>query len=302
MLTYKCSQDHLELFFCAIRGCSGWCPNPTCAQFVSAYRRLLVRHEIIATNGNAESMDSTNILTLSSGSGKKKCIDRYDPAVYNVMDNVRFCKKYGLDEIGCCSENDEFMDEFLVFHWQFSNSLSAFSKNCIANIAGWVVKKIVDEKRPLIRCETCRNALFQDSQSVAEFSDNNLIQIKTRGGLIFPSKCVVTICQRAENVIRHNLNRNKGAPFRELNAEAVLCAKILQDIFQPPFNLFPSLNEHIFDNAIENLSSHVFTLAKQICKCYIKLRMFIVTNSASDAAIGVKLRHHITRQIIWKSQ
>lgn len=164
------------------------------------------------------------------------------------------------------------------------------------------MKKIVDEKRPLIRYETCRNVLFQDNQSVAEFSDNNLIQAKTRGGLIFPSKCVVvTICQRAENVIRHNLNRNKGAPFRKLNAEAVLCSKILQDIFQPPCNLFPSLNEHIFDNAIENLSSHIFTLAKQICKCYIKLRMFTVTKNVSDAAIGVKLRHHMTRQIIWKS-
>lgn len=35
LLTYKCSQDHLELFFCAIRGCGSWCPNPTCTQFVS---------------------------------------------------------------------------------------------------------------------------------------------------------------------------------------------------------------------------------------------------------------------------
>lgn len=218
------------------------------------------------------------------------------------MDNVRFCKRYGLDEIEHCSENDEFMDEFLVFNWQLSNLLSAFSKYCIANIAGWVVKKIVNKKRPLIKCETCRNALFQDSQSVAEFSDNNIIQAKTRGGLIFPSKCVVTICQHAEGVIRHSLNRNKGAPFRELNAEAVLCAKILQDIFQSPCNLFPSLNEHIFDSAVENLSSHVFTLAKEICKCYIKLRMFTVTINASDVAIGVKLRHHMTRQIIWKSQ
>ncbi|XP_071641013.1 uncharacterized protein [Temnothorax longispinosus] len=97
LLTYKCSQDHLELFFCAIRRCGGWCPNPTCAQFISAYKRLLVRHEIIATNGNAEAMDSTSILTVSSGAGRKKPIDRYDPAVYSAMDNIRFCKN-GLDE------------------------------------------------------------------------------------------------------------------------------------------------------------------------------------------------------------
>jgi len=196
-------------------------------------------------------MDSTSILTVPSGCGRKKSIDRYDLAVYSVMDNVRFCKKYGLDEeIGRRSENDEFMNEFFVFHWQLPDLLSTFSKHCIANIAGWMVKKIVDEKKSLVRCETCRNALFQDSQNVAELSDNNLIQAKTRGELIFSSKCVVTICQLAENIIRHSLNRNKGAPFRELNAEAVLCSEILQEIFQPPCNLFPLLNEHIFDNAI----------------------------------------------------
>ena len=98
------------------------------------------------------------------------------------------------------------------------------------------------------------------------------------------------------------MNKSKGTPFRESNAEAVLCAKILQDIFQPPYNLFPSLNEHIFDNAVEDLSNHVFTLAKEVCKCYIKFRMFAVTNNASDAVVGMKLRNHMTRQIIWKSQ
>lgn len=163
-------------------------------------------------------------------------------------------------------------------------------------------QKIIEVKKLLVKCEKCQNALFQESQSVAEFSENSLIQAKTRGGLIFPSKCVVTICQYAENVIRHSLNRNKGILFRESNAEAVLCAKILQDVFQPPCNLFPSLNEHIFDDAIEYLSSHVFILAKEVCKCYIKLRMFTITNRTSDAAIGVKLRYHLTRQIIWKSQ
>ncbi|XP_026829625.1 uncharacterized protein LOC113562961 [Ooceraea biroi] len=179
LLTYKCSQDHLELFFCAIRRCGGWCSNPTCAQFVSAYRRLLVRHEIIATNGNDEAMDSTKILTVPSGGGRKKSVDRYDPAVYSIMDNVRFCKKYELDEeIEHCSENDEFMNEFLVFNWQLPDyrTLSAFSNNCVANVASWVVKKIVDEKESLVRGEICRNELFQDSQSVAEFLENSLIR------------------------------------------------------------------------------------------------------------------------------
>lgn len=70
LLIYKLSQDHLELFFSAIRQCGGWCTSPTCSQFVVAYKRLLVYHEVVSTNGNVEAMDSTTILTVSSTKSK----------------------------------------------------------------------------------------------------------------------------------------------------------------------------------------------------------------------------------------
>lgn len=75
LLTYKLSQDHLELFFCAIKLCGGWCPNPTCAQFISAYRKLLVHHEVVATNGNVEAMDTTSILSVPSRLARHKVLD-----------------------------------------------------------------------------------------------------------------------------------------------------------------------------------------------------------------------------------
>lgn len=46
VLTYKMSQDHLELFFCAVRSAGGFNNNPTARQFCSIYRKLLVRHEV----------------------------------------------------------------------------------------------------------------------------------------------------------------------------------------------------------------------------------------------------------------
>ena len=39
ILTYKFSQDHLELFFCALRACGGFNNNPTAQQFRAAYKR-----------------------------------------------------------------------------------------------------------------------------------------------------------------------------------------------------------------------------------------------------------------------
>ena len=48
ILTYKLSQDHLELFFGAVRSKGGYNNNPTARQFEAAYKRLLVHSEIRA--------------------------------------------------------------------------------------------------------------------------------------------------------------------------------------------------------------------------------------------------------------
>ena len=45
-LTYKLSQDHLELFFSAVRAAGGFNNNPTPQQFMAAYKRLLFRDTI----------------------------------------------------------------------------------------------------------------------------------------------------------------------------------------------------------------------------------------------------------------
>ena len=62
LLTYKLSQDHLELFFGAIRCCGGFNKNPTSRQFTAAYKRLLLRSSIQSGHGNCR--DSTSILHI----------------------------------------------------------------------------------------------------------------------------------------------------------------------------------------------------------------------------------------------
>lgn len=57
ILTYKLSQDHLELFFGAIRARDGLNNNSTAKQFESAYRRLLVHSQTKGPNtGNAQNL------------------------------------------------------------------------------------------------------------------------------------------------------------------------------------------------------------------------------------------------------
>lgn len=64
MLTYKFSQDHLELFIGAIRCRGGWNNNPSPNHFISAYKRLLMHHEITTKNGNVIAQENVRILNV----------------------------------------------------------------------------------------------------------------------------------------------------------------------------------------------------------------------------------------------
>ena len=65
LLAYKFSQDHLELFFSAVRARGGFNNNPTARQFKAAYKRLLMRHHVKHNVGNCLSLDQTTILHVN---------------------------------------------------------------------------------------------------------------------------------------------------------------------------------------------------------------------------------------------
>ena len=65
LLAYKFSQDHLELFFAAVRARGGFNDNPTALQFKAAYKRLLMRHEVKHGGGNCLILDDTEVLHVT---------------------------------------------------------------------------------------------------------------------------------------------------------------------------------------------------------------------------------------------
>lgn len=72
LLSYKLSPDHVEVFFSAMRNRGGFNNNPNAIQFRSAYKRLLVRHQVDGSMyGNCSLLDSASILFVSSN----KCQD-----------------------------------------------------------------------------------------------------------------------------------------------------------------------------------------------------------------------------------
>jgi len=66
VLAYKFSQDHLEIFFSAVRSCGGHNNNPTARQFESAYKRLIHCEVIGSQNANCLDQSPISILIVSS--------------------------------------------------------------------------------------------------------------------------------------------------------------------------------------------------------------------------------------------
>lgn len=162
LLTYKMSQDHIEMFFSAIRNKGGHNNNPSAKQFSYAYKRLLNHTKLtILPHGNAIVQDETDILNITHSN---KGID-------NLINDFIEPEEENKDEV-----SDE---TFITEKWCTSN----YIKDVIAYISGFVARKIIKK----IKCGICKNLLIgTDTMSALQGR-------KCRGGLINGSN-VIALC------------------------------------------------------------------------------------------------------------
>lgn len=170
LLTYKFSQDHLELFFCSIRSRNGWINNPNAQQFMYTYKRLLVHQDVRSNTGNCLAQDQTNILLVSS---KKENISISDihSKRNTEMDNV------------------EIYNEILYFF--MPPNLGEYAENVVSYISGFVVRSLLKSSK--IKCQPCAESLYMPQ---TDDQDTSLAYLNfiNQGRLFIPSKTVRVIC------------------------------------------------------------------------------------------------------------
>ena len=127
LLMCKMSKDHLELFFEAVRACGGWNNNPTTRQFIAAYKRLMMRHNIEGGRGNCTPQDDTKILN----SIQDQCEIN---SVSTGISDVAIARRYDLELSQPADSDHDYCD--------VSNAieLSEYKEAAISYIAGYVVK------------------------------------------------------------------------------------------------------------------------------------------------------------------
>lgn len=262
---YKCSQDHLELFFGSVRAQGGYNNNPSCLQFRTAYRKLLVHTEIRDGGlGNCIPLEQVCILTATYK--KAEHIINECNALYNQEDNM-------------VNEEEIINQEHDYSFFTVYNNISQFSLEVVKYIAGFVSRRLAN----VIKCEVCLSNLFGNKQNFL----HSFINFKDRGGLIYPSEEVIEICLKTENIFRKELvispRVNKTAvEVKVLNA--FLCREV-----------FSYTKTHV-DNPLEN---HNILLTKAIINNYCDIRIKYICRNTSPAE---KIRNHYTKLIQFKGQ
>ena len=143
------SQDHLEIFFSAVRSKGGYSNNPTCYQFINILKKLLVHADVKESkHANCTSLDETSLLQIASKTKVTKTEDSLNPNFLLETDNV-------------ISEHDDFYGK---------GKNKKYIDNTVIHIAGFVTRTILRKSR----CFHCPLLL------TSEISHSSLTEKKSR--------------------------------------------------------------------------------------------------------------------------
>ncbi|KAB0802988.1 hypothetical protein PPYR_05174 [Photinus pyralis] len=218
VLTYKFSQDHLELFFCSIRCRNGSMNNPSCLQFYHTYRRMLMNIAVENNTGNCLAQDCTQLLPIDD-----------------------ILKEPDISEISARRRKDSDIGELEDrLEITIPVSLNEFSENVLSYISGFVVRSI----KKHMSCTQCLNELetyYDDHDSSLQ-----LIKRKSKGGLLYPTISVRQICKKIERKIQQTYSILGSLPSGRylINMLMKESHEMLVDN-----NIFPGLKDHVFDYA-----------------------------------------------------
>ena len=271
------SQDHLELFFGAVRASGGWNNNPTTRQFIAAYKQLMMRHNIEGGRGNCTPQDDTKILNGVQ--------DQCDiNSVPTGVSDVAIARRYDLELRQPTDTDHDYCD--------VSNAmeLSEYKEAAISYIAGYVVRMV--EKK--IHCSQCIAALTTTKECIPDL----FVTWKSNGGLRLPSDGLLKVCKETEKCVMRMLNVNKGGLPHSAGLSGAIANTVLQACVES--GVFGELDEHMFDTTAVN--NHVFSLIKCCCQCYVTIRMHHLSKSRNAKMHEKVIRKQFSKLVLFKHQ
>jgi hypothetical protein len=164
LLTYRLSQDCVELLFGLIRRRGGNSNNPNCQQFRWAYRAILSKIGV-------ESSSSANVIPLDTSEGLTT-------------------------DVELASDGQFFDTELLdTYNWDTLPVLSTVTENVCSYVTGYVIRKLL----PRLKCDECRQLLVTTEATADNMA---FLRLKNNGGLVVPSAGAVKVVEQSERWLR----------------------------------------------------------------------------------------------------
>lgn len=244
LLTFKCSQDNLEIFFSCIRARGRAQDNPCPLEFRYIMRKMLFRHSIqpsINANCIENGFETSHVFNFN----KRDSIfqPREEPDYQQVVENVF----QNLDAI----------------------HTSPYQENILYYITGYIIKQILTR----ISCEHCNNALValknlptDHSYSLIINKYNSFTTFVNRGKLYFPSVAAYKIVKYCDKVFQR---ANLMGQLRANNVENKLINVVSQH-FTP---LLQEMFNHPITASMNCTDLHETMLIKQLANSFFKMRI-----------------------------
>lgn len=280
LLTYKLSQDHLELFFGAVRAQGGSNNNPTVRQFVACFKRMILRHGIKSGTGNVTPQDETTFLMATVSKEEQDAVD-------DDTKDILMARRYQL-----ISEPEPEDEKSIINEAPSLPELSIYRESAVGYISGYVIRMVMKK----IKCPDCQVALYVKAVDGSQPSHGLILQ-KDQGGLIKPSPSVIDTCLQSEKIFQKLLYVNKNRIPQGEGLPAAIAHVVLQNIGN---KVFGSLGEHMLDTQPEN--NHIFALIKAVTRAYIKIRMHHLVKEHNAQITGKYIRKVMHKLVLFKNQ
>ncbi|KAE9521578.1 hypothetical protein AGLY_018042 [Aphis glycines] len=308
VLTYKVSQDHLELFFACVRSRGGCNNNPNCSQFKNTLRQLLLTRNITVKSGNCCDFDesSDEVIEFRSEKWNMKSVQNKP-----------------------CEEDENKIQVYL--QQLISTHLGEYVIDILSYISGYIVRSMMKK----LVCSFCVDMLMENHQS----DHNNYIAVTfvnavNRGKLINASRAILLIVQHLEktfqvivvqksqlhknvehNIVEcarksiqlksslfffpgsHPINVDLGAPSHEYIQDAI---KLFFGHMRGRFGSNNNPNCLQFTTAIKSILLHTFMDQEDEEESTIKLLMDNTSNDPFINTITDNVLYYISGYIVKK--
>lgn len=295
ILLYKFCQDHLEVFFCAIRSRGGHNNNPSALQFKNAYKKLLLHTAVKGTNGNCVELEETPLSILYYNHNSKENNDNNGHSIIPAaILSLQFSRKDDL-----YPEIENINDDLLTYRalisedhtyatGPFTRQLSLYIDDVVGYLSGFVVKKL--QKNVL--CNICYAALNSE-EDISYLQMVKNYKSSSSGGLRKASRDVIHLCQLGETIFREF----EAELCKMRDAMAFLILKTLTRLNKP---LFLALRNHIIESGIDE--NHVYNLKKMILHKYFTIRLHHAAFLINENIVKFRLRHVNNKRTLFEHQ